>query len=123
MLYPDFFEIILESKTPGQLDVRVKLNANHAIYTGHFPGKPVTPGVVQIQMVKEILQHSYGQTLEMSQLRQCKFLQIIDPNETPEIDMVILVSGEELKQVNATGSWDGVCFFKLSATYSIKIDQ
>lgn len=34
---------------------RVRLDAAHPIYAGHFPGNPVLPGVCTLQIVRECL--------------------------------------------------------------------
>ena len=56
MLINDFFTISELTNSEDTIESKVQLNASHKIFDGHFPGNPVTPGVVQIQIVKELLE-------------------------------------------------------------------
>lgn len=67
------------------------LNPSCFIYQAHFPGEPITPGVCIVQMGKELLEELLGETLqrnvelEISKVKNVKFLSIISPNETTVI--------------------------------------
>ena len=37
----------------GHYAFRVRLDASHPVYRGHFPGHPVLPGVCTLQLVRE----------------------------------------------------------------------
>jgi 3-hydroxyacyl-[acyl-carrier-protein] dehydratase len=63
--------------------VPVTLNPAHSIFTGHFPGQPVLPGVCMLEMVKEILEDLLQQKLRIFKGPQIKFLSMIIPNEDP----------------------------------------
>ena len=56
MLLDDFFTIIDLEKTDESVISNIKIDPSHKIFEGHFPGNPITPGVVQVQLVKEILE-------------------------------------------------------------------
>ena len=43
------------SSDHNKLITRIKLNKDHDIYNGHFPNNPIIPGVIIIQIIKEIL--------------------------------------------------------------------
>src|SRR5205085_4235327 len=92
MLLNDFFEIVEIGFVEGKLISKIKLNGTHKIYSGHFPGNPITPGVVQVQMVKELLEHHFKKSLKMKTMSRCKFLQILNPQQTPFITVTIDVA-------------------------------
>jgi 3-hydroxyacyl-[acyl-carrier-protein] dehydratase len=117
MLINDFFEIIKTSKIGDKLISNIKLNAKHKIYSGHFPNNPITPGVVQMQIVKEILEYTYKKDLKLIAMPRCKFLKILDPIQTPFITITIS-SAESPFQVSAEGLQGEDVYFKLSATFS-----
>ena len=48
------------SSDHNKLITRIKLNKDHDIYNGHFPNNPITPGVIIIQIIKEILEEKVG---------------------------------------------------------------
>lgn len=118
MLINDFFKITDSTNAVGKLSSRIKLNAKHKIFGGHFPGNPVTPGVVQIQIVKEILENHFNKELALKTMSRCKFLRILNPNETPELFINLEISETEgVIKINAVGQEQENTFFKFSATY------
>jgi 3-hydroxyacyl-[acyl-carrier-protein] dehydratase len=117
MLLNDFFEIVELSLAGNKIISRIKLNAAHKIYAGHFPGNPITPGVVQIQIVKEILEHVHKKELRLAAMSRCKFLKILNPDQTPFITIDIAVSENPL-QVSVSGIENEEIYFKLSAQFS-----
>lgn len=64
--------------------VPVTLNPAHPIFSGHFPGQPVLPGVCMLEMVKEILEELLQQKLRISKGPQIKFLSMIIPEKDPD---------------------------------------
>lgn len=56
LLKNDFFEIEKLDHSTGLIASTIKINASHTIFDGHFPNNPITPGVVQLQITKEILE-------------------------------------------------------------------
>lgn len=118
MLLNDFFDIIESTNVETKLISRIKLNAEHKIYGGHFPGNPVTPGVVQMQMVKEILEKHIGKELKLLTMSRCKFLKILSPVETPALFISIEISqADGVIKINTSGQEKENTFFKFSATY------
>lgn len=73
----------------GKLSATVRININHKIFEGHFPGQPVLPGVCQIQLVKELLEKALEKELFLSEASQCKFLMMVNPRETQKLEVTI----------------------------------
>ncbi len=96
------------------------LNPSCFIYQAHFPGEPITPGVCIVQMGKELLEELLEEHLqkkvglEISKVKNVKFLSVISPNETTVITyqmkkvemsedgsemkaQMVITSGEEAK--------------------------
>jgi 3-hydroxyacyl-[acyl-carrier-protein] dehydratase len=97
---------------------RVKISPGHSIFDGHFPGNPVTPGVVQLQMVRELLQEHLGHPLRLTRMQSSKFLSVLNPTSTPEFDISIHFKQDEATvAVQATGKSEETIFFKLIASY------
>lgn len=115
----DALFIVLEaSETEGGFVTEIELNKNHIVYSGHFPGHPVTPGVIQMQIVHELLEKHLKFKIKFVAMKQCKFLKILNPVETSRITVQI-----QIKQVNghfdvnASGENNTGIFFKLKADY------
>lgn len=84
MLRNDLYTTGSIIKTNSLHLVPVTLNPAHAIFTGHFPGQPVLPGVCMLEMVKEILEELLQQQLRISKGPQIKFLSMIIPDKDPD---------------------------------------
>jgi len=99
------------------LSARIRLDSAHEIFKGHFPGSAITPGVVQLQIVKELLEQHLNRNLRMKTMRVCKFLQIINPEETPEIQIDIKFTAGDALDVVASGSSGDITYFKTQVSY------
>lgn len=118
MLLNDLYTINNIQEQDGTVTATIKLNADHAVYKGHFPDNPVTPGVVQLQMVKDLLELHLGKELRMLDMGRCKFLSVLDPRQHENIDVSIgLKEVDGTYKASASGSADGQAFFKFNASY------
>jgi len=77
--------------------VPVTLNPAHPIFSGHFPGQPVLPGVCMLEMVKEILEELLRQKLRISKGSQIKFLSMIPPDKDP--DFIVELHYETINEI------------------------
>lgn len=119
MLMNDFFKILNSSRSNNEFISTIKLNPNHIVYTGHFPGHPVTPGVIQIQIVHELLEHHLDRKLVLKKMPKCKFLNILNPNDTSQIDVHINYEHQEkLIKIKAIGKEKSDTFFNFLALYA-----
>lgn len=117
-LLGELYKIQEIEATEDTLEVSIVLNPEHIVYSGHFPGHPVTPGVVQLQMVHELLERQFEAKLTLVEMPVCKFLAVLDPTITPQLVIYIEFEwvGDFLK-VQAKGQNDSALFFKFSAGY------
>ena len=67
------------SSDHNKLITRIKLNKDHDIYNGHFPNNPITPGVIIIQIIKEILEEYLGCELFLREIINIKYVLPINP--------------------------------------------
>lgn len=67
---------IVEARPDG---ATVRLNPDHPLYAGHFPGNPVTPGVVLMQMATEMLETNAGRRLQLRTVQNVKFRKPVGP--------------------------------------------
>ncbi|MEZ5198896.1 MAG: hypothetical protein R2764_21720 [Bacteroidales bacterium] len=63
----------------------IAFNKDHAVFGGHFPGNPIVPGVVQIQVLKDLLENALGKMVFLNHSKTIKFLNVINPIETVEV--------------------------------------
>ena len=89
MVIKDFYSIEDWVNTNGRIDAQLKLNPNHEVYEGHFPGQPVVPGVIQLQIIKELMEKTGEQKLLLSKMAFAKYLKMIIPELSPILSIQI----------------------------------
>ncbi len=100
-------------------EVHLLLNKEHAIFKGHFPGNPVTPGACMLQVVKELTQDIVGAKLMMTAASNVKFMALINPELNPELRLELEIdTGEEAEvKVKNTTLFEDTVALKMSNTY------
>ncbi len=117
MLLEDFYHIAQLQSSGNKLAAHVLLNPRHEVYKGHFPEQAVVPGVVQLQMIKELFEQAVSRELLISEIIQAKYLRMITPAESTLLDIQVEWSqGEEgTFLINASVSGNQTVFTKLKA--------
>jgi 3-hydroxyacyl-[acyl-carrier-protein] dehydratase len=120
MLKDTFYTIENILKVELETTYSIRLNADHEIFVGHFPENPITPGVVQMEIVKELVGTTLNKILKLDTMSNCKFLAILNPNENPLLDVSLTISETEEQKikVNAVFKTEKIIFLKMSAVYS-----
>ena len=59
--------------------VNIDIDANHPVFAGHFPGKPIVPGVMLLDRAQQAIEAASG--LRMQGLAMAKFLSAAVPGE------------------------------------------
>lgn len=117
MLLNDFFYLEKSERNDQQVSASIRINKNHKILEGHFPGLPVVPGVCMLELIKEIMEESLGQKLLLKSAENMKFLSVINPNEQSQVEANITYKMEDDKTIGITASLfsGSTTFFKLKA--------
>jgi 3-hydroxyacyl-[acyl-carrier-protein] dehydratase len=103
-LLNSFFNILSENDDDiGNHVVSIKLNPEHVIYQAHFPGKPVTPGVCIIAMVTEVLEQWKQLKLNLTLVKNLKFVGIVSPLECECVEIVYQNVEETTDSLKAKG--------------------
>ncbi|MBR6249969.1 MAG: hypothetical protein IKR17_02100 [Bacteroidales bacterium] len=76
----DFYNIISNSSDGNRHSYVVKINANHRVFEGHFPGNPIVPGVMSLMMIRECAERQLGRTTHFAYIKDVKYIQAIVPN-------------------------------------------
>ncbi len=120
MLIKELYSIQSFTETDGAVEAVVKLNKNHEVFQGHFPGNPIMPGVCTIQLVKELTEKALGKALFLSVVSNVKFMAIINPEKNETIQVVLNISEEEgAVKVKNTVSYNDTLALKLNATFKV----
>ena len=75
MLEHELFTIV--DKTDNSATIR--LLPESKIFKAHFPGNPITPGVCQVGIVGEVLETMRGRRLELREVKNLKFVEVLKP--------------------------------------------
>jgi len=78
MFENDFYFIEELVSSDSTFTARIALNADHIIFQGHFPGYPVVPGVLLIQIVTDVLSEVVQKELSLLSSSNIKFLNLIE---------------------------------------------
>lgn len=80
---------IINKETDGEVTTyTISLIPSCAIYAAHFPEMPITPGVCQIQIVKELLEDCLNKALAFQGVRNAKFVSVLSP-ENKSIKVIL----------------------------------
>jgi 3-hydroxyacyl-[acyl-carrier-protein] dehydratase len=89
LLLNNLYTIESISESANQIEATIRLLADHAIFSGHFPGQPVMPGVCMMEMVAEVMGICQKSSFRISGGPLIKFLKMIDPRVMPVIHLEI----------------------------------
>ena len=64
----------------GDKAASIRLRSESAIYQGHFPDNPITPGVCQVGIVEELARNICGIELSLSEVKVLKYMDILRPS-------------------------------------------
>ena len=97
----------------------IKLNPSHIIYKGHFPGHPITPGVIQLQIIQELVAYNLKEKLNLFKITKCKFLHVINPIQNSVIEIKVGIDKESKSViVRSIGMAQGITYFKIDTILS-----
>ncbi|MFC7357930.1 3-hydroxyacyl-ACP dehydratase [Jejudonia soesokkakensis] len=107
MLFKDLYTISKKNITENsQIQYRISLNKKHKIFKGHFPSQPVLPGVVMLQLCKELLEKHLEMHFFIAETSRVKFLALVDPSEKKDL----IVSQTFQKEKNSFNVKNSITF-------------
>jgi 3-hydroxyacyl-[acyl-carrier-protein] dehydratase len=103
-----------EGDSISSLKFSIIINENHEIFKGHFPGNPITPGVCQMEMVKEVLNDFLGKDLFYRSVSDMKFINMWIPNDSELVYLDLTINEfEDGYKIKACIYTDILTYFKL----------
>lgn len=112
----------LEGVQPVEGDAvfRVALLPQCEVYQGHFPGRPVCPGVCHIELVRQCAERLTQQRLRIRTVSVCRFPAMASPGECPWLEACVRVSPSDGGfSVNATLQAAGKTFLDFKGEMSV----
>ena len=72
---------LYEPLETAALSDTVRFRAGSPVYDGHFPGFPITPGVLLMQTATELLEARLGRSLALEEAVNVRFLSPVVPED------------------------------------------
>ena len=89
MLVKNFYTIINTDLQDDKAIIKISLNKDHELYEGQFPDQPIVPGVMQVQIIKELLSDLAKKQLQLKSAANIKYLALMIPEEYDEYEVEI----------------------------------
>lgn len=67
----------------------MQVPAAHPVFAGHFPGRPIVPGVMLLEWVVDELGQSIGRVPGALRVRECKFFTALCPEQRAELRLEV----------------------------------
>ena len=80
MFLNNLYKILSGRIAADEAEFTLVFNPDHVIYKAHFPGEPITPGVCILQTGLELMEKAADEDLEISEVKNVKFLNILPPD-------------------------------------------
>lgn len=93
-----FFTLEAGEKNGNSATYCCRLHPEAPVFKAHFPGFPVLPGVLTLKMVVDAINASQffsTQTLTMQSIGNAKYLAVVNPQETQEVEISVALKAEK----------------------------
>ena len=116
MLKDFLYKILSTNKITEGISYQILLLGDCPIYAGHFPGKPITPGVCILQMIEELLADFTHNELRIATVKNAKFLTMLTPTEKViQVNLFSVIQEEEkIKVQSMVTDSSGTIYAKVS---------
>lgn len=93
-----FFTLEAGEKNGNSATYRCRLHPEAPVFKAHFPGFPVLPGVLTLKMVVDAINASQffsTQTLTVQSIGNAKYLAVVNPQKTQEVEISVALKAEK----------------------------
>lgn len=66
--------IISKETANNTAEIGFKINPDHIVFKGHFPGSPIVPGVLEMQIAEMLIVEVLAIQIKLHQVSNVKFL-------------------------------------------------
>jgi 3-hydroxyacyl-[acyl-carrier-protein] dehydratase len=116
---------------PGKRVVGIKqVTANEPQFTGHFPGRPIMPGVLMVEALAQTagvgvmtLDEYRGKLGLFAGIDECRFRRLVQPGDTLRLEVTVEKLRGMFGRVRAVASVDGEVAVEATLSIIIPRDQ
>jgi len=107
----------IKQAAENEFHARLFIDPNHKVFKGHFPGHPLLPGVIMVDIVRRCLEKIEGVSMRLDTASNIKFLRFLTPTEKPySLDIKIKPDREKLN-ITARIYQKELVYFKQNGSY------
>ncbi len=129
--YPFLLVDRIVELTPGRHAVGIKqVTANEPHFTGHFPGRPIMPGVLMVEALAQTagvavmtLDEYRGKLGLFAGIDECRFRRMVVPGDTLRLEVTVEKLRGMFGRVRAVASVDGEVAVEATLSIIIPRDQ
>ena len=104
-MFHNLYKIIKEE----QNSVVIQLDTDNIIFKVHFEGNPILPGACMTEICRELIERKIEKKLNIKNIKNIKFLQLISPREHSEILFEISIPENTLNENNEFQAKINIC--------------
>ena len=116
---------------PGKRAVALKqVSANEPQFTGHFPGRPIMPGVLMVEALAQTagiavltLDEYRGKIGLFAGIDECRFRRLVVPGDTLRLEVTVEKLRGMFGRVKAVASVDGEAAVEATLSIIVPRDQ
>ena len=116
---------------PGERVVALKaVSANEPQFTGHFPGRPIMPGVLMVEALAQTgavavlsLPEHRGKLALFAGIDDCRFRRMVLPGDTLRLEITLEKLGRAFGRGRAVATVDGEVAVEATLSFIIPRDQ
>lgn len=121
MLLEGLYKVNKLTVVDNTITANVFINKDHNIFKGHFPDNPVMPGVCMMQIIKAITENFVKKKLFMQSANNIKFMALINPFITPELELQLdVIETEEGYKVKNISKFEDTVALKATTNFIVK---
>jgi len=105
----------------GDFSALISFDPAHEIFSGHFPGRPIVPGVCLIHMMKEVAGLISAQEMTLNAGVNVKFLHVIEPGMMTEVKLKGTFSANEENGLSLSAQIysEDIVIFKFKGNFTV----
>jgi len=116
---------------PGQRVVAIRnVTANEPQFTGHFPGRPIMPGVLLVESLAQAgavavlsFPANRGKLVLFAGIDECRFRRIVVPGDTLRLEITVEKLGRVSGRARAVATVDGEVAVEATLSFIMPRDQ
>jgi 3-hydroxyacyl-[acyl-carrier-protein] dehydratase len=86
-----------KSNPDGTTSFQFQFRSDDPVFAGHFPGRPLLPGVFQLEMARAAAQWVLNCALDIREISRAKFVRPILPDEIVDLQVTVTTAENGLK--------------------------